>query len=291
MRRRSTRWILTAGLSAMALAFVAAAPAGAEANRATAAATGYARAGHFAPGKGPVDLIVDGKVAAKGLTYKHVSPYLPVPAGPHSFALRTPEGQTVLEVRAGIPANGAVTIGAVTTRGGLAGNVYDDRLQVPQAGTALVRFVHTAPAASKVDIAVVGGPTLAKDVSYPSATPYQSVKAGKYDIEVRAVTTHKVLLRIAGWTADPGSQSSVVLVNTEAGTLDAVPFIDSAGTPAAPQGGMATGLGGTAADPAHDTGWSTAGLAAAAAAAAVLGVLVISGGFGGVLTLRRRRAG
>jgi hypothetical protein len=278
---------LSISLAAMALALVAGAPAGAQGARSTAAATGFARAGHFAPGKGPVDLLVDGKVAAKGLTYKHVSPYLPVPAGPHSFVLRTPEGKVVLQVEAGIPANGAVTIGAVTTRTGLAGNVYDDRLQSPPAGDALVRFVHTAPAASKVNITVTGGPSLATNVGYPSATPYQSIKAGTYDIEVRSVDTNKLLLRINRWTAAAGSQSSVVLVNTEAGTLDAVPFIDSAAMPAAPQGAAATGLGGTApGGPGHAgrSGWATAGSAALAS------TLILAAGTAGVLSLRRRRA-
>ncbi len=283
MRRRSTRWILVTGLSAMALALVAASPALASGARAAAPATGFARAGHFAPGKGPVDLLVDGKVAAKGLTYKHVTPYLAVPAGPHSFVLRTPEGKVVLRAEAGIPANGAVTIGAVTTRAGLAGNVYDDHLQTPKAGAALVRFVHTAPAASKVDISVAGGPVLATNVGYPSATPYQSIKAGTYDINVRSVQTKKVLLHITHWTAAPGSQSSVVLVNTVKGTLDAVPFTDSAMVPAAPKGAAATGLGGTAPKTSGQSGW------VAAPTAALLTALVLAAGAAGMFTLRRRR--
>ncbi len=283
MRRRSTRWILVTGLSAIALALVGASPAIAKGERAAAPATGFARAGHFAPDKGPVDLLVDGKVAAKGLTYKHVTPYLAVPAGPHSFVLRTPEGKVVLRAEAGIPANGAVTIGAVTTRAGLAGNVYDDRLQTPPAGTALVRFVHTAPAATKVDISVAGGPELAKNVGYPSATPYHSIKAGTYDINVRAVKTNKVLLHITKWTAAPGSQSSVVLVNTSKGTLDAVPFTDSAMVPAAPKGAAATGFGGTAPKPSGQPGRMSAPLAT------LLTTLVLAAGAAGVFTLRRRR--
>jgi hypothetical protein len=274
--------MLACGLAALAFAFVAPSPAGAKAGRTAAVVVGYARAGHFAPGKGPVDLIVDGQVAAKGLTYKHVTPYLPVPAGTHSFALRTMSGQTVLSVRAGVPANGAVTIGAVTTRSGLAGNVYDDSLQTPKPGTALVRFVHTAPAASKVDISIAGGPTL-KDVGYPSATPYQSVKAGTYTIDVRDAASGKVLLQINRWKATSGTQSSIVLVNTEAGKLDAVPFIDSTGSAAAPQGGMATGLGGTAVRPTDHSGWLTA------SSATLLGTVVFAAAAAGWLTMRRRR--
>ncbi|MDQ6696258.1 MAG: DUF4397 domain-containing protein [Actinomycetota bacterium] len=284
MRRRSNRWILVTGLSAMALALVAASPALAEGTRAAAPVTGFARAGHFAPGKGPVDLLVDGKVAAKGLTYKHVTPYLAVPAGPHSFVLRTPEGKVVLRAEAGIPANGAVTIGAVTTRAGLAGNVYDDHLQTPKPGTALVRFVHTAPAAAKVDISIAGGQDLANNVGYPSATPYRAIKAGTYDINVRSVATKKLLLHITKWTAAPGSQSSVVLVNTTKGTLDAVPFTDSAMAPAAPKGAAATGLGGTAPKSAQSGPVS-------APIATLLATAVLAAGAAGVFTLRRRRVG
>lgn len=289
MSGRSSKWMLASGLLALGLALASGAsgaPAGANATRSGAASTGYARAGHFAPGRGPVDLLVDGKVAAKGLTYRHVTGYLPLSAGTHAFVLRTTAGQNVLSVRAGVPANGAVTVGAVSTRTGLAGNVFDDHLQTPKAGTSLVRFIHTAPAAQSVDIAVTGGPVLARGLSYPKATAYQSVAAGTYDLEVRSATTHQLLLRITRWTASSGSQSSVVLVKTPAGQIDAVPFTDSAGAPTRPKGGPATGLGGTAVDPAVHAGWSTT------RSTSTLAILVLAlTGLAGVLTYRRPLVG
>lgn len=284
MRRQSIIRVLAPGLAAVALAFTAAVPAGAKV--AQAAPTGFARAGHFAPGRGPVDLLVDGKVAAKGLTYKHVTGYLPVPAGTHSFTLRTLAGKNVLDVQAGIPANGAVTIGAVSTRTGLAGNVFDDRLQMPAAGTALVRFIHTAPAASTVDISTARAGILARGLKYPEATAYRSVPAGTYDLVVRSTATKKQILRINGWNAASGSQSSIVLVKTPSGQIDAVPFIDSAGTATAPQGGSQTGLGGTAVDPAHHDGWVTT---RSVTLLAVL--LVVATAMAGGFVHRRRRIG
>src|SRR4051794_25731859 len=81
-------------------------PAVAGAAPGAADATGYVRLGHFAPGQGPVDVVVDGKVAATGLDYRQVTGYLQLPAGDHHFELRAPgASEPVLAADAGVPAD------------------------------------------------------------------------------------------------------------------------------------------------------------------------------------------
>lgn len=248
--------------------------------------TGFVRVGHFAPSQQPVDVVVDGKVVVRDLAYRSITAYIRVLAGNHEFALRdtgTAENP-ILSIDAGVPASGAVTIGAVTTRTGLAAQVYDDKLQTPGAGDALVRFIHTAPAASAVNISVIGGRTLASGLGYPEATGYQTVKAGTYDLQVTSAKTRKVVLRIPRWNAAPGSQSSVVIIQSSDGQLDVVPVSDAVGATTAPNGGVATGLGGLALGPRPSPSSSptapAVALLLAGVAALILGLVLSSAAAG-----------
>ena len=210
------------------------------------AAAGWARFGHFAPSAEPVDVWVDGAPFAATISFKNVSSYIPLSAGPHRFQLRSssqPNGPALIDVAAGVPAGGSVTVSAVTTRDGIASQVYDDALMSPPAGEALVRFIHAAPDVQAVDVRVISGPTLAAAVPYPAATSYQAIAGGQYDVQVLAAGTTTVLLQVRGWAIEPGAQSSIVIVRGVDGKLDVAPLRDAAAVGVAPVGGVQTGYG------------------------------------------------
>jgi hypothetical protein len=210
------------------------------------AAAGWARFGHFAPSAEPVDVWVDGAPFASTISFKNVSNYIPLSAGPHQFELRAssqPNGPALIDVEAGVPAGGSVTVSAVTTRNGIASQVYDDALMSPPAGEALVRFIHAAPDVQAVDVRVINGPTLAAAVPYPAATDYQAIAGGQYDVQVLAAGTKTVLLQVRGWSIEPGAQSSIVIVRGVDGRLDVAPLRDASAVGVAPVGGVQTGYG------------------------------------------------
>jgi len=91
---------------------------------------------------------------------------------------------------------------------------------------ARVRFVHTVANAGPVDIAVVGGPVLVRDLGYPQTSPYVSVPPGTYNIQLLAAGTQTVLVRILGWTAVSGVSTTVRLIRDLDGTLDVSPMTD-----------------------------------------------------------------
>lgn len=263
MERSVVRWTIAAmaavvvGIGGTSVA--SAAPAAPAPAPAPAADSGWVRFGHFAPAVEPVDLYIDGSPVATDVAYKGVSGYVVVSAGAHEFAVR-PQGQPdaapVLDIAAGVPAGGAVTIGAVVTRDGLAAQVYDDDLTPPAAGQSLVRFIHAVPDQQPVDIAVANGATIAPAVSYPNATAYLPVDAGTYDIDVRTAGTSNVLLHIAGWSIAAGEQASVILIDGADGKLDVVPLQDSAAVAVMPTGGVQTGFGGMAPPAAAAHSWT-----------------------------------
>lgn len=276
-KTRTGALIALASAALLAIAAVGATPASAAPAAPGQAATGWVRLGHFAPAEMPVDLAVDGEVVAEGVAFREVTDYLPVSAGTHQFrVLATGAGSAedpLLEVEAGVPADGAVTVAAVATRSGLGGQVYDDDLASPPDGSALVRFIHASPDVAAVDVAVIDGPVLATGVAYPVASPYEPVPAGTYDLRVTAVDGGDDLIQVADWTAAAGSQSTIVVVRGLDGEPDVVPINDSDGTSAMPVGGLATGFGGLAEPP--SAGPSAGGSArwVVAGAAAILTVL------------------
>lgn len=225
------------------------APAATATTASTAGGQGWARFGHFAPSVAPVNIFVDGQLFATDIGFKQVSQYGSVPAGVHRFDLRftsDPNGPIIFTVEAGVPAEGAVTIGAVTTRDGVASHVFDDALQTPESGQSLVRFIHAAPDVPAIDVQVVGGPLLASAVPYPGASGYQDVEPGTYDVEVRPSGSAEVILEVDAWTIEPGVQSSIAIVKGLDGRLDVAPVRDAAAVAVAPTGGVQTGYGGMA---------------------------------------------
>ena len=226
---------------------VVAAPPGYAAPAQTAS-TGWARFGHFAPGAGPVDVLVDGELFATDITFKTATEYAQLPSGVHAFELvpAGADGPVALQTTVGVPDGGAVTVAAVTTRDGLSPRVFDDALMMPQQGRSLVRFIHAAPEAPAVDISVVGGPVLAAAVPYPGATEYLDVAPGAYDVQVTDSTTAQVVLEVQGWTIEPGVQATIVIVAGADGQLDVAPLVDTASAAVVPVGGVQTGYGGMA---------------------------------------------
>ncbi len=236
-----------AAAAAMLTGAFLAAPAGAGASG--AADEGWARFGHFAPSVEPVNIFVDGALFATGIGFKQVSQYGSVPAGVHRFELKLasdPDGPVVFTVEAGVPAGGAVTIAAVTTRDGVASHVFDDVLQTPEAGRSSVRFIHSAPDVPAIDVQVVGGPLIAGAVPYPGASPTQAGAPRNYAVEVRASGTNEVILAVDDWTIEAGVQSSIAIVKGADGRLDVAPVRDAAAAAVAPPGGVQTGYGGMA---------------------------------------------
>jgi hypothetical protein len=255
---RIGRMGITMALSAAVLVSAGAATASARPADDATAATGWVRFGHFAPAQAPVDLYVDGNQVASGVAFKTVSGYLNLPAGTHTFAVK-PAGDTgsgyLLSAEAGVQANNAETIAAVTTRDGLAVTVYDDMLATPPAGKSLVRFIHSAPDVAAVDIAIEGGPSIASNVAYATATPYEAIDPGTYDVDVLEAGTQNIVVKVAGWSIQPGVQSSVIVIKGLDGKLDVVPVLDAAAVPAAPTGGVQTGYGGMAPKPGSALWW------------------------------------
>ena len=130
-----------------------------------------------------------------------------------------------------------------------------------------------------VDVAVEGGPTLFEGAEFPSATDYAEVAAGTYPVQVKAAGQDDVLLE-ASLPVKAGTIYSVAAVGGAGKDAELLPIVDATGMGQMPGGGVATGAGGTAPDPAIP------GITVVLAGVAVLAMAGV-----GASVLLRRRAG
>lgn len=256
--------VLTAGL----LALVMAVPAFAQSDEA------MVRVAHLASDAPNVDVYVDGAPvdALQDVPYGAVSPYLPLPAGPHQVTVY-PAGDTttpVIDASVEVAAGGAYTIGAVglVGDGSLTAQVYEDDLSAPAEGNAKLRAVHAVPDAPAVDIIPEGGDALVEGLEFPNASPYAEVPAGSYTINVNAAGTDDTLISADAAVESGVTYSAFAVGTAAAGDLDVIVTVDS--------------VGGMAEMP--DTGGISPALIFGAAA------LALATGVAGLYVLRRQTA-
>jgi hypothetical protein len=214
------------------------------------------RVAHFAPGllKGDVYVVyVNGRLQLKGVPIKTVSDNLKVKPGKFKVEVR----------EAGEPADSPPVIAAtVTLQGGKAYTVavvgqltsvkaalLTDDMSRPGSRKSKVRLIQAIPGEGAVDL-VSGGDVLISGARFPSASKYQEVPAGSVDVEVRKSGSGEVLAKASNLDLPSGSISSLVAVGGIGEKLELLDIRDAA-TAVSAAGGVATGAGGTAPDPAN----------------------------------------
>lgn len=136
-----------------------------------------------------VDVLVDGQRVLSNFGFATASETLDVAAGDHQVTI-VPTGQdasaALVQTNATFAANTsslAVVLGVDQPEVRL----YADNLSPLASGKARVRVIHTSPDAPGVDVEVISGPTLVRDLSFGESSDYFEVDEGTYNL--RAVTT------------------------------------------------------------------------------------------------------
>ncbi|AHY47809.1 LPXTG cell wall anchor domain [Rubrobacter radiotolerans] len=193
------------------------------------------RVAHLSPDAPNVDIYVNDEPvgALTNVPYGTVSPYLPLPEGSQNVKVYA-SGDTsepVLEADVDLSAGSAYTIAAVglVGDGSLAAQVYEDDLSAPEEGNANLRVVHASPDAGPVDVVPEGGEALVSDLEFPDASPYASVPAGTYTLNVNAAGTDTTAIQVPGATVEAGTVYSAFAIGTaEAGNLEVLLVADNA---------------------------------------------------------------
>jgi uncharacterized protein DUF4397 len=276
---RTTIAVLLCGLVA---AMAAPVPAGAAQQGA------YLRLAHLSPDTPRVDVTVSAFGAPSdseqldGVGYGDVSAYRRIDTGTYTIAMR-PAGadeksDPVISATLDAVAGRAYTVAGLGPFDDLALRVLDDDISLPPAGTSRMRVVNAAPLAG--DLAIRrDGTAVIERASFGDATAYAVVPAGTSTLTVAPFDGAATELPV---DLTAGSVYTVLVLQRD-GKLSAALRQDAKGAEVVPDGGVETGLGGTAGDPGGTAVWS---LALLAAVVMVVTVVVV----GAVLPRRRRVA-
>ena len=183
-----------------------------------------------------IDVYVNGQRVTTAPAFAAVTPYTVVPAGAASVQVLAagagPGGQTFLSTNLDLLPGEAYTIVAADRVGQMAPVVLTDTRAQAADGQAHVRLVHVSPDAPPVaDVAVVGGPVIARNLPFKGATGYLTVAPGSYAFEIRPAGTTQALATTPTLTLEADrSYSAFVMGQLGDNTFRAVITVDNAAT-------------------------------------------------------------
>ncbi len=258
--------LLVSGLLTAAAPAVSAATAAPAAPM--AARDGWIRLTHLSPNTPPVDVYLysfggsKAMIVLKHVAYGTVSPYEKVAAGEYTVAMRGAGAKAssppVLSTNVHIASGGAYTVAGLGPASGLRLQVLRDRLTTPK-GESLVRVIQASLRDHKVTV-TAGSQVLARQLAFGNVTNYGTARPGTWMVHVSGAAG----MATQSVTLASGSIHTLVVLDGGSGGLVIDNLEDAAGSAASPQGGAATGLGGTAPVPAPSPGPWTAAVAAGA---------------------------
>ncbi|GGK90669.1 DUF4397 domain-containing protein [Mangrovihabitans endophyticus] len=234
-------------LAALATVTLIASPAEAKAGE------GYVRLAHLSPDTPEVDVYLQaesGDAKAQkfpGVGYGVMSDYMRLAVGTYSVAMRkagAAEGSPpVLTTQVSVKDGKAYTVAGVGRYADLGLRVLDDDLRLPQAGESKVRIIQASVRAPVLDVDVSSGATIADGVQFATTTDYRDVKPGKWTVNVAPSGGGKT--SELPCTLGAGSVYSLLVLDAKGGGLKPELHIDASRQGAVPQGGVATGAGGS----------------------------------------------
>ena len=255
--RRFRRLTALAGLLTLAAGLLAAAAPAASAATGAAHAKktdGWIQLTHLSPNTPPVDVYLysfghaKAMLVLKHVAYGTVSPFEKLASGEYTVAMRgagaKPGSPPVLSTTVNVAAGGAYTVAGLGPAKALRLQVLRDRLTTPK-GQSLVRVIQASLQDHKVTV-TAGSQVLARQLAFGNVTSYAAAQPGTWMVHVSgaAGTATKSV------TLTAGTIHTLVVLDGAGGSLMIDNLLDAAGSGIAPQGGAATGLGGTAPVPA-----------------------------------------
>jgi len=249
--RRLGGLVLLASGALLALTAVAG-PAGAATSHVPASGYGWVRLAHLSPNTPPVDVYLysygkpSAMVVLHHVSYGTVSPYERVPHGEYTVAMRgvgaSPSSTPVLSNNLMVHPGHAYTVAGVGPNKALRLQVLDDRLTTPR-GKSLVRVIQASLKEHHVTV-TAGSATLAHNLAFASITGYGTNSPGTWMVHAKGGSE--------AWSGQvklaPGTIHTLVVLDSSSG-LEVTDLMDAAGSSVMPNGGAATGLGGTAPAP------------------------------------------
>jgi len=162
---------------------------------------------HATPDASGLDILVDNKMEnTTALTYRNYTGYFDVKSGTRNIKINaTGTSTTLVNADVDFVKNDYYSIFTVDSFDHISALVVEDDLSTPRDGKAHVRFLHLAPGAPAVDVAVASsGDVVFGNVAYKEGTGFMSVNAGTYNLDIRLAGTAIISLVLPSITFAEG---------------------------------------------------------------------------------------
>jgi hypothetical protein len=251
LRRWFARLAAVTTLLGSAAACLATAPLAASAATTGTAGTadGWVRCANLSPGTPAVDIYLypfgnpGHPTILRNASYGNVSSYMAVSAGEYTVAMRsvgaTASSPPVVSANFMVSPGSAYTVASIGPSGAQRALVLTDQMAAPK-GKALLRVIQASLKQQQVTVDD-GSDVLARQLAFGSATSYAAVQPGPQTVKFVGPGDQTSM----SVTLADGSVHTIVVLDASVGlTVDIL--TDAAGSQITPNGGAATGLGGTA---------------------------------------------
>lgn len=238
--------IIASALAGLVALAVSASPA-------QAAGAGYVRLAHLSPDTPAVDVYLKSESGAvkdqkfDGVAYGAMSNYLRLPAGTYSVAMRkagaAESTPPVLTTQVTVNDGGAYTVAGVGRYADLGLRVLEDDLKLPGSDESKIRIIQASVRAPVLDVGGANGASIADQVAFATTTDYREVDPGKWTVKVQPSGGGKT--SDLPCTLGAGNVYSLLVLDDKKGGLRPELHIDAARQGGVPQGGVATGDGGS----------------------------------------------
>lgn len=180
---------------------------------------------HASPDAGNVDVYFGGGLAAQNFAYGSDTGYFAVTPGTYSLQV-APAGTSnyVLNTNLSLAAGLTYSVFTIDSLSSIKAAVVQDDFTIPPTDSVRVRFLHFSPDAPAVDVTVAGGSTWFSNRTFndqssnASFQAFTTIKAGTYNLEVKAAGTSTVVLPIPSITLEGGKVYTLYAKGFLAGT-------------------------------------------------------------------------
>ena len=148
--------------------------------------------------------------------------------------------------------------------------VLTDDLKLPSADATKVRIIQASVKQPMLDVGSASGTTIADDVQFATTTAYKQVKPGHWTVKVANANGGSAV--DLPCTLGAGNVYSLLVLDSKSGGLTTQLRLDAQRQGAVPNGGVATGDGGTQPGSRLPMALLIAGIAAVLAGGAVVAV-------------------
>jgi hypothetical protein len=154
------------------------------------------RIGHFSPDAPAVNVLAGGDTVLENVSFGQISDYLDVESGSLDVSIvPAAGGDSVIAETLTLEDDTTYTVLAIGELADIRPLVLTDDNESKE-GRTQARFVHTSPDAPAVDVRVVDGPTLFRNVEFGETSDYIGVDAATYDIDVLPAGSEDAVLSL-----------------------------------------------------------------------------------------------